>query len=352
MVEIRNISRKRRLYSKVVLTDAQEREIIDFWRKTSGIRISTKWHRLYQSYSGIYNKKYFPEILYTTKLEPILSPEKFYGILSDKGLLTSIFPGGSDYRHPKTIVCNSYSVFTDENRVVISNERAIRLIDNCGVVILKPTIDTSSGEGVRKLVMQNGKDIMSNLSSEEILKQSGSNFIIQECVHQSSQLSKLYPESVNTFRIITYICQGKVFHAPLSMRIGTGGSVIDNIHAGGMVIGITEEFKLREFAFTEMGDRFSKHPDTGKTFKGFYIPELKTIVSVAERLHGYLPQIQMISWDWTLDDSNMPVLIEINISGQSIWFPQMVNGEGMFRDQTEYFAGMLRSGRGRCCVFK
>jgi hypothetical protein len=92
--EIRNINKKEELYSKVNLTEKQEKEIKEYWKAISGYDISTKWHRLYQSYMGIYEKMYFPEILFSTKLEPLLSPAKYHGILSDKGFLTSIFSGG------------------------------------------------------------------------------------------------------------------------------------------------------------------------------------------------------------------------------------------------------------------
>lgn len=92
--EIRNIMKKEVLYSNVQLTEEQEREIKKYWKEISGFDIDTRWHRLYQSYMGVYDKRYFPEILFSTKLEQILSPAKYHGILSDKGFLTSIFCGG------------------------------------------------------------------------------------------------------------------------------------------------------------------------------------------------------------------------------------------------------------------
>jgi D-alanine-D-alanine ligase-like ATP-grasp enzyme len=84
------------------------------------------------------------------------------------------------------------------------------------------------------------------------------------------------------------------------------------------------------------------HPDTHLIFDGYEIAPLKNVVETAKRLHGLLPQIKMISWDWSLDRNNVPVLIEINISGQAVWFNQMVNGESIFGDHTEYFANMIR----------
>src|SRR5699024_12140245 len=64
-----NIFRKKNLYKDIELSAHQEKEVQHFWKSHYGRKISTRWHRLYQSYNGAYNKKYFPEIIFTTKLE-------------------------------------------------------------------------------------------------------------------------------------------------------------------------------------------------------------------------------------------------------------------------------------------
>lgn len=63
----------------------------------------------------------------------------------------------------------------------------------------------------------------------------------------------LYSEAVNTFRVITYLWDGEVFHVPLALRIGQGGSYLDNAHAGGMFIGVNDLGELNDEAFTEFG---------------------------------------------------------------------------------------------------
>lgn len=215
---------------------------------------------------------------------------------------------------------------------------------NVGTVIIKPTVDSSSGESVLKAKIINGIDSDKVLSIKDIFAKYKDNFIIQECVEQSGYLSRLCDKSLNTFRVITYICEGKVYHAPLSLRMGTGTAFVDNIHAGGICIGITKDFRFRKYAFSEMGDKYETHPYSNITFEGYDISPLKNVIEVAHRLHGFIPMLKMISWDWSLDENDMPVLIEMNISGQSVWFPQMVNGESFFGENTEYFANMIKNG--------
>lgn len=342
--EMRNIRRKKALWSKVKLSPAENDMIVTYWKDKSGQKVSSKWNRLYASYlGGDATKDYFPEILFSTKLEKKLSPQKFSGVLSDKGLMSSLFPGDESYRCPKTIVYNSYGTYTDENKFVISEKDAAEKMKNCGLVIIKPTVDTSSGTSVYKANFNNGVDCKSGKTVISFIQEYKENFIVQECVNQSQYLSRLCDKSLNTFRVITYIYGGRVFTAPLSLRMGTGKSFVDNIHAGGICIGITEDYKLRKYAFSEYGHQFDKHPYSGITFENYDIAPLQKIVEVAKRLHGRVPMLQMISWDWSLDENNIPVLIELNISGQSIWFPQMLNGVPFFGERTEYFANLIRN---------
>ena len=232
--EIRNIEKKKNLWSKVELTPHEDKEIREYWKQISGCVIDTRWHRLYASYLDCQvSKDFFPEILYSTKLEKKLSDSKFYGILSDKGFLTSIFPGDGTYRTPKTVVYNSYGTYVDGDKLVLSADEAKNRIGDAGLVIVKPTIDTSSGEGILKANFVNGTDTLSGETVEKVVDRYKQNFIVQECVKQSRYLADLCDKSLNTFRVITYICNGKIHLAPLSLRMGTGTSYVDNIHRGG-----------------------------------------------------------------------------------------------------------------------
>lgn len=233
-------------------------------------------------------------------------------------------------------------MFTNGQREIITETEAASIISDIGKCVIKPTIDTSSGQNVMMLNMHQGKDEKTGMTVMEILKKYKKNFIIQERIAQSEVLNTLYAKALNTFRVVTYICEGKVFCAPVALRIGRGGAEVDNIHAGGITIGIDNNCCLRKYAFTEMGERFEKHPDSGITFEGYEIKKLNDIKELAKKLHGRIPMIKMISWDWTIDNNNVPVLIETNLSGQSVWFPQMVNGEPFFCDNTPYFANLIR----------
>jgi hypothetical protein len=59
------------------------------------------------------------------------------------------------------------------------------------------------------------------------------------------------------------------------------------------------------------------------------------IIDAAKRLHGRIPGIGIISWDFMIDKDENIVLIECNLSSQTIWGNQMLNGRSFFGDDTE-----------------
>lgn len=340
-IEYKNIKKKKHLVEKVKLTEEEEKEIANFLKENYGKKYSTKWHRLYQSYTGKYDKKYYPEILFSTKLEPTLNNRDIAKILEDKALVELLYQNIDGLYFPETLILNCSGIWYDKNRNIISKDEAISLLKNSGVKLWKTTVDSSSGRSIMITDIKKSVDLNSNLTIEQLIEKYKENFIVQSCIENSDEISKLYKESLNTFRVITYIVDGKMYHVPLVLRIGRNGKKVDNIHAGGMFIGVTDDGILKEKAFTEEQEVFEKHPDTNITFKDYKISNVKKIIELAYKCHGRTPHINMISWDFAIDKENRIVLIEVNILAQSIWFPQMANGVCAFGDNTEYMLNII-----------
>lgn len=98
--EKRGIEKKKDLYSSVTLTPEQEKRVQDFYQWNYGKRISTRWHRLYTSYTGTFCYDYFPEILFSSRLEPITNPYREAEFLDDKNLLYTFFRNVGGGTHP------------------------------------------------------------------------------------------------------------------------------------------------------------------------------------------------------------------------------------------------------------
>ena len=196
------------------------------------------------------------------------------------------------------------------------------------------------------LNLANGKDVESGKDIEQILNKYKKNYIIQQIVKNSRVLNDLYLNSLNTFRIITYIVNGKINTAPVSLRIGAGDNKIDNIHKGGLVVGVNFDGTLKKYAYQlGYGDnsvKFAEHPDTGVIFENYYVGDIQKMISAAVKLHEITPQLGIISWDLTFDENNNVVLIEANCKEQSVWFPQIVNECSLFGEDTQYMINKIR----------
>ena len=237
--------------------------------------------------------------------------------------------------------------YFDHSHQLISREEAVRLLSEAGKCIIKPSVDSDSGRGVRVLILENGKDVKTNQGIEEVLASYQKDYLIQQFVKVHESIKTLNPSSVNTFRIVTYICNSKVFHSPLAMRIGAGDAEVDNIHAGGLVIGVSDSGVLNEYAFSEYGKKVYQHPTSGITFKGYKIPNVQNAINLVEQMHLMVPRLTFISWDVTIQENGEPVIIEMNTRNQSAWFPQMVNGKSLFEKNTKEMIRMINKKRNR-----
>lgn len=340
------ILRKRGLYKNIKWTKEEKKAFNDFWKLHYGKRISNRWHRLYQSMNGVFRIDYIPEMLYTTKIEYKYNDYMHCKVLSDKSLLDVLFNERIDgVRVPNTYFANSNGLFLNTRRENISFENALDIISDLGFAVIKPIVDSSSGQNVRILNIHNGIDCISNESVESILLKYGKNYIVQEKIVPHSELSTIYPNSINTFRVISYVLDDQVYIAPVSLRIGSGGSTVDNIHAGGMVISVNNNGELNKYAYVlGYGDSnllCESHPDTGVVFDGYKFSFVEDLIEVAKKLHGFVSNVGIISWDFTVDENKNFVILEVNLKGQSVWFPQVISAKSLFGENTAKFLDEL-----------
>lgn len=340
--EIKNINKKKKLVDSVKINNHEKKEILEFYLNNYGKKISTKWHQLYQSYTGIYNKDYFPEIIFSTELEPLLCNREISKQYTDKALVELLYKNIEGLYIPKTIVLNCSGIWYDEKRNIITKEKAFKILENTGKRVIKKTIDSSSGRDVMIIDIKNSYDIKNGISLEELLEKFSENFIVQEIIENSNDISQIYPTSLNTFRVMTYIVDGKLYHMPITMRIGKDNKEVDNIHAGGIFINVSDNGILNEKAFTEYQDIFTEHPNTKFVFKNHKINGIKEMIKIAYKCHGNTPHLKLISWDFTINSNNQVTLIEVNLNGQSIWFPQMASGKAAFGDNTAHMLNLLK----------
>lgn len=341
------LRRKKHLTNSVKWTDKQKKEFVDFW-KANYRNIRSDGHKLFESFNGQFNVDYMPDFLFATKVESKLNSYKYSRIYSDKSLVEVLYKGKSEAIIPKTYLLKASGVFYDSKRRVIDKEQARDILLTLSDAVVKPIIDGNSGKGVIIGSFDSfGYDKKNEFDVFSLLDEYQDNYIVQEKIVQSRELSQLYSKAINTFRVITYISSSSIHVAPVVLRVGSGGGLIDNIHAGGLAVGvdIDNECLLKDaykLGYSDSKIILQVHPDSGETFEGYKINGVNRVVEASKILHGHTPHIGIISWDFTLNKDNLPILIEANFTGQSAWFAQIVHGIPLFGDQTKKIIKLIR----------
>lgn len=325
---------RRQIADKFPLSQEQKEKIDKLYIENYGKKIPYDWHKYYSSYTGNFDENYIPELLFIPEIERKFVPREYARVFENKNLLPILVNGIDNVRTADIIISCENGIFRNSNMDFIDRAQAEEILFDIGKAFLKPARDSNSGKGCCLLDIKNGIDQNSRRTIEEILKNQGRYYNIQERLINCSELSKLHPESINTLRVTTYIWKDKVYHFPLLLRIAQGKNTLDNAHQGGMFIGVNDDGTLKKCAYTEFQERYYAHPDTKIKFDGYKLPEIPQMIESVKKIHQRIPQIGMISWDVTIDNNNTVVIVEMNLQGQTIWMTQMTNGKGAFGENT------------------
>lgn len=141
-------------------------------------------------------------------------------------------------------------------------------------------------------------------------------FLVQSKVQNHPIINRLYDKSVNTLRIVT--CKdrnGKCHVLSAVLRVGANGNTVDNWAAGGLVVGMDSNGRLKSTASYEflVNGKLTEniHPETGMRFDEITIPYYKAALQASRELHELFYGISTIGWDVAITESG-PCFIEGN----------------------------------------
>lgn len=161
------------------------------------------------------------------------------------------------------------------------------------IIISKPS-EEACGRGVEKL---NVADYPSADALFEHLKSINSG-LVEEFVVQHEAVAKLYPLSVNTYRIVTVLTEGVPHIVYAFIRIGNGGRFVDNINAGGMAAPINIQTGVIEYpAFDKDSIYYETHPYTNCPIKGYQLPQWEKAVETVLSAATVVPEVGYVGWD-------------------------------------------------------
>ncbi|MCH5320249.1 MAG: hypothetical protein J1E36_00700 [Eubacterium sp.] len=335
-VEKKKISNpiRKKIASDFTLSKEQKDKIDKLFLDNYGKKVPYDWHQYYSSFSGCFDENYIPELLFIPEIQRKFVPTEYAKVFTNKNLLPVLIGGVDNVRTANIIISCENGVLRNSEMEFIDYEQAEKVLFNIGKVFLKPTTESNSGKGCAVLDLKDGIDQKSGKSVKEILNNQGKHYNVQELLINCKSIRDLHPQSINTFRIVTYIWKNKIFHFPVLFRIAQGKSSLDNVHQGSLFIGVDDDGTLKKCAFTERGDRYDEHPDSKIKFDGYNIQQVPEMINAVKKLHKRIPQVGMISWDVTVDENNTIVIVELNIQAQSVRAVQIANGKGAFGENT------------------
>lgn len=310
----------------------EENKWVEKWKSLG--KFNNVEYRLFSHYIGN-DVNIIPEVLCKNVIEPILNPMKFRGYYTDKNIFDRLFKSGV---LPKTIFrrMNGFYYDAEYSRMALQNTEQLQflLVNNAEkIIVIKPTIETSSGKGVKLFGNDDGKwkDLESgDILTLEYLNINYDDFIVQECLEQADFMSYYNPTSVNTLRLTLYrSVETDECHIPNArIRIGKNGSLVDNAHAGGGMVGIKSDGTLCNKVFNQYGESTTmfNNIDFSQEHK---IPNWDIIVEFAKYIGKQLLHMRLISLDIMIDKTGTPRLIEFNCNSYSVWAAQFTLGPAL-----------------------
>jgi hypothetical protein len=304
------------------LSRAQIREIKSYYKRFGIKNVNVFSHQFYYGCNGLFMPNYMPENLYYTQIEPKLNGEIYAPALSDKNLLSKLFP---NVKQPRTIIKNINGFYYNSKSERIDLEQVIDLCEISENIVIKPTLETGGGKNVLLFGCKNGITTEMDKSLMNLLQEYNKDFIIQNVVSQHPKMEVLNKSSLNTFRVMSYLNFSGVKILSTIVRMGRKGSFTDNASMGGIVCGVHKDGQLNENGYDQGGKRFIE-TDEGIKFKDIVLPFMEDVEFLVNELHLGIPYFRLISWDLAVDQSGSLVLIEFNVKGQGIGIHELNNG--------------------------
>lgn len=172
--------------------------------------------------------------------------------------------------------------------------------------VLQKPLNGNQAKGIKKVVIA-----QDNLL-EEYNRMVEDDVLLEEIISQHPAMAKV-GKSVNTIRVYSiYTGDKSVAIIKALMRAGTGDSLVDNFHAGGIFYPID----LKSGVIVGKGinfkyEQFINHPGYDFSLIGMKIPFWEEVSEIVTKAHCLIPNLRYIGWDIAITDDG-PVIIEAN----------------------------------------
>src|SRR5699024_3520683 len=175
------------------IVDSKQKKIIEeYCKNTFGSRAYWPWLAYYTELRGEFKEGWTPYDYYRFKILPEMNPEQYMRFSEVKAIDHTLF--NESIIEPLFIRSNGF--YYDKDKIFKPKAEIEKMLDELdNEIIIKP----EAGRAGTHIIFENSKE----LSLEKL--PNNSNLIFHKVVKQHRVLNKLYPHSVNTFRVLTFI---------------------------------------------------------------------------------------------------------------------------------------------------
>lgn len=139
--------------------------------------------------------------------------------------------------------------------------------------------------------------------------------LLEEVIVQHPWMAELNGSSLNSLRVVTYLCADG--HSEIMpgavIRVGRSGRIADNFHHNGIGAQIDIETGIVcSTGVDKNANRYIVHPDTGASVLGFRIPLWDEVCKTVLQAAKVVPEVRYVGWDVAITKDNTIVLVEGN----------------------------------------
>ena len=327
-----------------------ENQYVSKWKRISKY-VSPIDYRLFSQFIGE-NPNIVPEYVLHYIIEPVFLPKAYQQFYNDKNMYDKLLPkeflAESLFRCIDGICCDgNYQVLNS-----CDDKSLVELCSNYDRIIIKPTRDTGNGSRIL-LYQKQGAEYLpveheQMFSIRDLAAYYEGNFVIQECLKQSSFTAQFNPTSVNTFRVFTYksVKTNEVHVLGIVFRMGKANTFVDNNHAGGKYIGVLHDGRFANpCVFDQYGNTYDTFNDIDFSKTKFTVPNFEIVVNFSKAVAEHIFHNRTLDLDVMIDSEGKPKLVEYNVDMCSPWLYQFTTGPvyGEYTDEViEYVEKQLK----------
>lgn len=191
-------------------------------------------------------------------------------------------------------------------------------------IFFAKVVDGSGGKGVerydsRQFDLKNLYKIIS--TRHQIL--------LEQVIQQHPKMDELFPNCVNTLRLVTVLKQGKAVIVMRVLRIGSGESYVDNFHRQGMFTFIDSNGHINKPAIDMKRNIYETHPNTAVNINGFQVPLFKQACDLVRNASLRYPEVAYVAWDVAIGVNGVELVEGNTLPGYDLYQSKVhINDDG------------------------